>query len=497
MTVMLEHIQEAVSLFLTLQNVAILFVGVLIGAIVGAIPGMTTPMGVALALPFTFTMQPVTGILLLLGIYKGGLYGGSITAILIKAPGTPAASCTVLDGYPLSQKGQARKALDMALYASCFADFVSNLSLILLAGILAGVALQFGPPEFFTLIVFSLTIIAGVSGEDLTKGIVSAALGLLAATIGLDMVYGTNRFIFDNWNLLGGLSFIPVLIGLFALPEIIRYFTQRATDARETTRMTGEGASFSEFKRCFKSILRGSLIGVGLGAIPGIGGAPSAFLSYSEAKRTSRNSGNFGKGELEGVAASEAGNNGVAGATMIPLLALGVPGDVITAVILGAFMIHGLRPGPLMFVENLPLIYAIFIGIMLSSAYLFIIGKFSIRAISRLSEVPKRILYPVVLVFCLFGSFAINNSMFDVLVMVVMGLIGYCMMVLRFPAPPFLIAFILGPLLEDNFRQSMILSEGSLDILVRSGICWLFWTLTALSVFFLVRSRQQNIPLSS
>lgn len=493
---MIEHIHQAFALFLTFENVMVVFVGVLIGTVIGAIPGMTTPMGVALALPFTFTMNPVTGILLLLGIYKGGLYGGSITAILIKAPGTPAASCTVLDGYPLTQKGEARKALDIALYASCFADFVSNLSLILLAGILAGFALKFGPPEFFTLIVFSLTIIAGVSGEDLARGIVSAGFGLLFATIGLDMVYGTNRFIFGNWNLMGGLSFIPVLIGLFALPEIIHYFSNRGSSRYESPPMIGSGAGFAEFRRCFKSIFRGSLIGVALGAIPGIGGAPSAFLSYSEARRTSPNRERFGKGELEGVAAAEAGNNGVAGATMIPLLALGVPGDVITAVILGAFMIHGLRPGPLMFVENLPMIYALFIGIMLSSAYLFIIGKLSIRSVSRIASVPNRILYPVVLVFCLFGSFAINNSAFDVLVMLLMGVVGYLMMIFRFPAPPFLIAFILGPLLEDNFRQSMILSEGGLGILFRSGICWVFWMLTLLSVVLLVKSRRRHIPLA-
>ncbi len=493
---MLENIAEAFSLFFTLQNIVIVFVGVLIGAIIGAIPGMTTPMGVALVLPFTFTMQPVTGILLLLGVYKGGLYGGSITAILIKAPGTPAASCTVLDGFPMTQKGEARKALDIALYSSCFADFISNLSLILLAGLLAGLALKFGPPEFFTLIVFSLTIIAGVSGDNLMKGIASASLGLMFAVIGLDIVYGTNRFIFDNWNLLSGLSFIPVLIGLFALPEIIHFYTQRVSDQLKSAPMSGVGAKFSDFKKCFKSIFRGSLIGVVLGAIPGIGGAPAAFLSYSEARRTSKNQDNFGKGEMEGVAAAEAGNNGVAGATMIPLLALGVPGDVITAVILGAFMIHGLRPGPLLFVENLPLIYALFIGIILSSAYLFVVGKFSIKVISRISNVPNRILYPVVLVCCLFGSFAINNSLFDVLVMVLMGCVGYVMMIYKFPAPPFLIAFILGPLLEDNFRQSMILSEGSLTILVRSPITWIFWTLAVLSIFFLIKSRKKNIPLA-
>jgi len=492
-----ENLVQAVGLFFTFQNILIVLAGVLIGAVVGAIPGMSTPMGVALVLPFTFTMEPVTGILLLLGVYKGGLYGGSITAILIKAPGTPAASCTVLDGYPLTQKGQARKALDMALYASCFADFVSNMSLILLAGVLAGLALKFGPPEFFTLILFSLTIIAGVSGDNLVKGIASACLGLMFAVIGLDMVYGTNRFLFGNWNLMGGLSFIPVLIGLFALPEIIQFFVNGVAGRVQSATMQGGGASFADFKRCFKSILRGSLIGVGLGAIPGIGGAPSAFLSYSEARRTSRNRDNFGKGELEGVAAAEAGNNGVAGATMIPLLALGVPGDVITAIILGAFMIHGLRPGPLLFVENLSLIYALFIGIMLSSLYLFIVGKFTIRLISRIAEVPNRILYPIVLLLCLFGTFAINNNMFDVLVMLLMGCVGYVMMLYRFPAPPFLIAFILGPLLEDNFRQSLILSDGGVGILFRSPICIMFWILTVLSVVFLVNGRRKNIPLSA
>jgi putative tricarboxylic transport membrane protein len=493
---MIENLTEAFSIFLTLENVLIVFLGVLVGTIVGAIPGMTTPMGVALALPFTFTMQPVTGILLLVGIYKGGLYGGSITAILIKAPGTPAASCTVLDGYPLTQKGEARKALDIALYASVFADFMSNLALILLAGLLASFALKFGPPEFFTLIIFSLTIIAGVSGDNLVKGVIAATLGLMLATIGLDTIYGTNRFIFDNWNLMSGLNFIPVLIGLFALPEIIHYFSKSATARVHKAVLTGAGAGMKEFKQCFKSIFRGSVIGVVLGAIPGIGGAPAAFLSYSEARRNSKNPENFGKGELEGVAAAEAGNNGVAGATMIPLLSLGVPGDVVTAVILGAFMVHGLRPGPLMFVENLPLIYALFIGIMLSSVYLFIIGKCSIKAISRISEVPNSLLYPIVVVLCLYGTFAINNSTFDILVMLLMGILGYLMMVFKFPAAPFLIAFILGPLLEDNFRQAMILSEGGLGILIRSPICWFFWALTAVSIFLLIKSKQKNIPLA-
>ena len=393
---MIENIAAGFALFATFNNFLALGAGVVIGVFVGAIPGMTVTMGVALTLPFTFTMHPVTGILLLLGVYKGGIYGGSITAILINTPGTPPAACTVLDGYPLAKRGEAKRALDIALYSSCFADFVSNLALIGLAGFLAAFALRFGPPEFFTLIVFSLTIIAGVSGNQLAKGLVAACLGLILATVGLDLIYGTQRFIFDDYRLMGGLNFIPVLIGLFAIPTIIDNFTRKPSVRERTGALSSVGATLADVKRCFKSMVRGSAIGVVLGAIPGIGGAPSAFLSYSEAKRNSKNPENFGKGEIEGVAAAEAGNNGVAGATMIPLLALGVPGDVITAVILGAFMIHGLRPGPLLFQQNIDIIYAIFMGIMLSSVFLFIAGKLSIRLISRIADLPDRVLMPVV-----------------------------------------------------------------------------------------------------
>ena len=487
----MDIIFEALSVFLNIENLLVVGIGVSIGAVVGAIPGMTTPMGVALVLPFTFSLPPVTGILLLLGVYKGGLYGGSLTAILIKTPGTPAATCTVLDGYPLSQKGQARKALDIALYSSCVADLISNLSLILFAGVLASFALRFGPPEFFTLIVFSLTIIAGVSGHSLAKGILSACLGLMLATVGLDLVYGTERFIFGNYQLMAGLNFIPVLIGLFALPEIIDRAARRPRPAGARRQELGGGASFSEFRRMLKTVIRGSLFGVILGAIPGIGGAPAAFLSYSEAKRTSKTPENFGKGELEGVAAAEAGNNGVAGATMIPLLALGVPGDVITAVILGAFMIHGLRPGPILFEQNLPMIYALFMGILLSSVYLFVVGKLAIRFVSRVASVPNRILYPIVFVLCVYGAYAVNNNLFDVLVMLSMGLVGFAMLRLDIPVAPFLIAFVLGPLLEDNFRQSLLIADGDNTIFFRNAICILFWCLTALSVFVLIRSRIQ------
>ena len=492
---MMETILEGFYLFATWQNLMLLGLGVTIGTFVGAVPGMTTPMAVALTLPFTFTLHPVSGILLLLGVYKGGIYGGSITAILINAPGTPAASCTVLDGYPLARRGEARRALDIALYASCIADFISNLSLILCAGLLASLALAFGSPEVFTLILFSLTIIASVSGDQLLKGLGSAAFGLMLAVVGLDLVYGTNRLIFGEVELMSGLNFIPVLIGLFALPEIISFFG-RVEVQREHNPLAGIGASLADIKRTLPTILRGSFIGVILGAIPGIGGAPAAFLSYSEARRTSKNAANFGKGEIEGVAAAESGNNGTAGATLIPLLALGIPGDVTTAIILGAFMIHGLRPGPLLFQDNLSLIYALFIGIMMSSIFLFVVGKFSIKIISRIADIPQRILFPIVLVLCVFGAYAVNNTVFDVGVMFVMGLVGFIMLKLKIPAAPFLIAFILGPMLEDNFRQSLLMSRGSWTIFFSSPICWIFWGLTILAIFILVR-RGTSMSLNS
>jgi len=318
---------------------------------------------------------------------------------------------------------------------------------------------------------------------------------LFLATIGLDIIYGTNRFVFNEPELMAGLNFIPVLIGLFAIPVVLDQYWTGATSAGESTALNKVGVTMAEFKRSFKSIIRGSFIGVGLGAIPGIGGAPAAFLSYSEARRTSKQGDNFGKGELEGVAAAEAGNNGVAGATMIPLLALGVPGDVITAVILGAFMIHGLRPGPFLFEQNIDMVYALFMGIMLSSIFLFIVGKVAIRFLSRISQIPNSVLLPCVLVLCTFGGYAVNNSMFDIMVMFLIGVLGFLMLRLKLPAAPFLIAFVLGPLLEDNFRQALLIGKGDPMIFFRSPICIIFWILTAVSLVFIAKRGIQDSKL--
>ncbi|MEO0819488.1 MAG: tripartite tricarboxylate transporter permease [Pseudomonadota bacterium] len=484
----LDHAPAAFALVAQWSSILALFIGVAVGTVAGAIPGMSATMAVALALPFTFAMPPVEGILLLLGVYKGGIFGGSIPAILIRTPGTPASSATVLDGYPMAERGEAGRALTIALWASCTADIISNLALIFFAGQLARLALSFGPPEFFTLILFSLTIIAGVSGSSLLKGLISAALGLLLATVGLDLVYGTNRFVFGEPQLMGGLNFIAVLIGLFAIPEIIAFMRDPAKHEGRARSLGASRASFADYRRCFVSIIRGGLLGSVMGAIPGIGAAPSAFLSYSEARRRSPNRANFGRGEIEGVAAAEAGNNGVAGATLIPLLALGVPGDVITAIIIGAFMVHGLQPGPLLFATNGSLVYALFIGLILSSIFLFAVGSVAIRFFRFIAEVPKVALFPGVLVLCVFGVYAVNNTVFDIAVMFAMGWVGYVMQRLGVPPAPFLIAFILGPLLEDNFRQAMLMSGSSPVILFRSWITWLFWAATLFTIAALVRS---------
>ncbi len=469
---MMNDILLALQAVATFENFLIMAAGIWGGVVIGAIPGMTGTMAVTLALPFTFYMQPVPSILLLVALYKGSTYGGSVSAILIKTPGTASAACTALDGYPLAQQGKAGKALNMALYSSVIGDFISNLSLIFLAAPLAILALRVGPPEYFMLMVFALTAVAGVSGNSLLLGLVSACMGLLLATVGEDM-YGSFRFAMTN-DMQAGLAVAPVLIGLFALPELIKLIVFRNPPKTEPMKLGDNRVSGREFRASLKSILRGSGIGVILGAIPGVGPASAAFFSYGEAQRSSKNAANFGKGELEGIAASESANNGACGATMIPLLALGVPGDVITGVMLGAFMIQGLTPGPLLFQTNIHEIYMLFIGMMISSVLLFGAGKVTMRMFSYVAEIPPTLLTSVVLLLCLFGIYSIANSMFDVTVLLALGVVGFGMFLLDIPAAPFLIAFILGPMIEENMRRALAISRGDASVFLSSPITWIF-----------------------
>jgi putative tricarboxylic transport membrane protein len=482
---MLNDLLFALNAVATIENFVIMAAGIWAGVIIGAIPGMTGTMAVTLALPFTFYMDPVPSILLLVALYKGSTYGGSVSAILLKTPGTASAACTALDGYPLAQKGKAGKALNMALYSSCIGDFISNISLIFLAAPLALLALRVGPPEYSMLMIFALTTVAGVSGNSLLLGLTSACLGLLLATVGEDM-YGSFRFALTD-DMQGGLSVAPVLIGLFALPELLKLIVFRNAKPHDAMGIGDDRVSRAEFRGSLRSIIKGSGIGIVMGAIPGIGPSAAAFFSYGEAQRSSKNGANFGKGELEGIAASESANNGCCGATMIPLLALGVPGDVITGVMLGAFMIQGLTPGPLLFQTNLHEVYMLFIGMLLSSVLLFGAGKMTMRMFTHIARIPTTLLTPAVLTLCIFGIYSISNSTFDVVVLLVMGVVGFVMFLLSFPAAPFLIAFILGPMIEENLRRSLAISRGEIDIFISSPICWIFGALIIVVVSITLR----------
>ena len=484
----MEQFLIGLKLMLTWHNVMFALLGVAVGIFVGSIPGLTVTMATALMVPLTFQMDPIPAIAMLLGVYKGGMFGGSISAILINAPGTPAASATVLDGFPMTQKGQALKALKMALYASVTADTLSDVVLILVAPPLARLALRFGPPEIFSLVLFSLTIIAAVSGRSLIKGLLAATLGVLFATVGMDPVAGTSRFTFGYVEMLKGIGLLPMLIGLFAVSEVLIRVDAEVMEGikglfiKDSDRPEDRRVSWAEFRRCLRTILRGTALGTFLGAIPGIGSTITAFLNYGMAQRASKHPERFGQGELEGVAAAESGNSAVCGATLIPLLSLGIPGDIVTAVLLGAFMIQGIAPGPTMFQEHGRVIYALFVGLMVCNLGNLLIGSLSLRAARNVLRIPQKVLYPTILLLCFVGTYAIDNSLFDVQAMFFFGILGYVMRKFDYPLAPLLIAFVLGPMLENALRQALIMSEGDIGIFISRPISLGFLLLTVLTV---------------
>ncbi|USH05361.1 tripartite tricarboxylate transporter permease [Grimontia kaedaensis] len=474
-----EILQSVVSVFSVLNLVAI-FVGVAFGIFMGAIPGLTGTMGIALIIPLTYGFSPLTAFCVLLGAYKGCLFGGSIPAILLNTPGSPAAAATVQDGYPLAQKGRGSEAMGMALWASVIADVIATVILVLGAVSLAKLATNFGPPEFATLVLFALLVVAGVSGNSLSKGLITASLGFLFGTVGLDPMVATPRFTFDNVNLMNGISLMAMLIGLFAVSELLiqaENLVEKQT-AKQANSKASSSISWFQIRGSLKTICRGSFIGVVLGAIPGLGATPAAFLSYSEAKRKSATPEKFGQGELEGVAAAESANNATCGGALIPLLALGVPGDVTTAVLMGAFLIHGLAPGPALFSEDISLIYSLFVVLFIASLFLPLVGKVAIKLFFQITRIPQSVLLPTIAVFCVVGVYGFNNSTVDLWIMLGFGLLGYVMRKLDFPLAPMMIGFVLEPVGEQAVRQALTLSEGN----------WLIFVSTPLSVLFLALS---------
>jgi len=468
--------------------------GVSLGITLGAIPGLTATMAIALVIPITFYMDPVISIAMLIGAYKGGLYGGSISAIMLGTPGTDAAAATVLDGYEMAKKGKPGKALKMALAASVIGDLTSMLALIFIAPILARFTLKIGPGEFFTLIIFSLTIIAGVGGRSIEKGLIAAFFGLFLATIGIDPMMGTRRLCFGILELDSGIAIMPMLIGLFAIPEIIIQLEQPLTEniplLKTSKNPDDNRLSLKEIIQNLRVILTGSGIGILIGAIPGIGSSVSSWLSYKTARDNSKHPEKFGTGILEGVAAPEAGNNAVCGGALIPMLTLGVPGSIPVAILMGAFLIQGIIPGPLIFKEHGAVVYGVFASLIVSNIVLLFIGFLAIKyAAPFFCKASKIILFPIILGFCYVGSFALNLTFFDVKVMLLFGIIGYFMRKYEFPAAPFLIAMILEPFAEGSIRRFLILSGGEVGVIFTKPIAVVFIILTVLSLLHFIRKK--------
>ncbi len=482
----MDVLLAAASEVIALQNVAMIVLGLVIGIVIGAIPGLNVPLAVAIALPITFKLEPIAGIAMLVGIYKGGTYGGSISAVLINVPGTPAAAATAMDGSQLTRKGHAGKALRMSLYASIIGELVSDVVLILLAVPIARFALKFGPVENFALGVFSLTLIAVLSEGNMLKGLSAGVLGVFLSTFGLDPLTGDARLSFGSQELSAGWSFIALVIGIFAVSEALSMVEQRATGPIERSRVRlGDPAhrlSREDWRAAGPAIARAAPIGVFIGAVPGLGSAISAYLNYGIARALSRNPERFGKGAIEGVAAAEAGNNSVTASTFIPMLTLGIPGDVITAIMLGAFMVHGLVPGPQLFRDNAPFVAAFFVLMLATTVLHLVIGRIGLAAFIQAVRVPNQVLYPVVLALSFTGVYVATNNLFDVGVMLAFGVLGYAMNKFGFPVAPLLIGFILGPIVEVGLRQSLIIGRGDLGVFVRQPISAVFLTLGVIAL---------------
>jgi putative tricarboxylic transport membrane protein len=498
---MFEDIIAGMGMVFQWDNMLSALVGVTVGMIMGSIPGLTENMAMCLFIPFTLYLKPIPAIAMLMGLSKGGNFGGSIPAILFNMPGTPQAAATCFDGYPLSRQGKSGKALRVALFSSCMADIMSDLVLFFLAAPVAAIALMVGPPEYTVIVLFSLVIIGVTGSENLLKGMIAIGLGLLLAVIGLDPVSSAPRFTFGSVELTAGVGVVPLVIGLLIVAESFRQIEagvrkapsqhrgkDKVVQAPESEDPNHHRFTFVEFKRCLPRIFSGTAIGSAMGIIPGIGSTPAAFLSYGFAKRASRHPEDFGKGSLEGLAACEAGNNAVVGPNLIPLVTLGIPGNLAAALILGGFMMQGLTPGPLFMQRNAPMLYALFIVLIISNAFTFTIGNVLIRFAKQLTQVPKQILFPMVMIFAVIGSYVFRSSLFDVTSMCLFGILGYVLMKFEIPLAPLVVAFILGQLLEDRLRQALVISRGTISIFFTRPIALAFILLTiAVIVIYIYR----------
>ena len=476
-----------------LKPMLMVFLGAAGGIMVGSLPGLTATMGVALLVPFTFGLPIGEAMGMLLGIFSGAIYGGSISAILIRTPGTPAAAATLLDGYPLTKRGEAGRALSMSVFSSFIGGLTGALIMTFLSPQISKVALQFSAAEYFALAVFGLSIIISVSGGSIIKGVYAGFFGLLISTIGLDPVSGYPRFIFGSMDLMEGPAFIPTLIGLFAFSEVFKGVESLVTNQQVVSKITSVFPTWNDIRTSWKDILKSSVMGTFIGSIPGAGSDIAAFVGYSEAKRRSKHPEKFGSGAIEGVAAAESANNACTGGAMIPLLSLGIPGDAVTAVLLGAFIIQGLRPGPLLYRDHMDIVYSVFAAMIIANIAMFVVGLLGVRFFARVISLRKSMLLPIIFLLSIVGSYSMRNSVFDIWVAIFFGVVGYLLQRYQFPVSPILLALILGPMAESNLRRSLIINDGSMMAVLTRPITATFLVLGLLSlVTSVMRQRRMN-----
>ena len=452
------------------------FLGVLVGIIFGALPGLTATMTIAVFIPFTFGMDPVISFAFLLGLYTGAVYGGSISAILINIPGTPSAIATSLDGYPMCQQGRAGEAIGISTVSSALGGFFSVIVLCVAAPLIAGLAIKFSAEEYVGITLIGLSIIAIISPGSTVKGLIGGVLGLILGTVGVDSISNYPRMLFGQAELIDGISVIPVMIGVYGLAEMFTQVSGAGNKKVVSQKLNKVVPSLRDIKRLMPTIFRSSIIGTFIGSIPAAGGSIASLVAYGQEKKFSKNRHLLGTGIIDGVAAPEAANNASTGGALIPMMTLGIPGDPMTAVLMGGLIIQGLRPGPILFQQQMPFVSSIFISLLLSVVFMLVIGLGGAKVFSRLITVRKNYLIPAILIFCLVGSFAINNSLFDVGTLIIAGLAGFALKQAQFSVAPIILGMILGPLFESNLRRSLMLSKGD----------WSTFFTRPFSLFFLI-----------
>ena len=459
-------------------------IDITLGIIIGVTPGLGSVTALAVLVPVTYYMSPLPAIAFLVGVNKGGTSGGAVPAILLNAPGTPEAAASALDGYPMARRGEAERAMKFALYSSVTGDTISDLLLILLVVPFAAIALEFGPLEYTAVLLFAFSLLAGISGGSPLKGLIAIFLGVFLSTIGLDPIDSTSRMTFDEVNLYDGLPLAALAIGSLALASVIEQIFDLRRSPSSVGRADAAGARsrsslpVSEFFAHWKTIARSALIGSGVGMLPGLGVTLAAFLSYGAARRASRTPDAFGKGSPEGIIATEAANSAVVGANLVPTIALGIPGNIAAALLIGAFIIHGIVPGPFMLTMHGDLVYALFASMLMANFVHLIIGKVGIPIWGWIARVPKSLVLPPVVIMCIIGVYLPGQSLFDIGVMLAFAGVGLVMNRSGYPVVCLVIGFLLGGMLESSLRQSMLLYKSDFGVLLESPIAIAFLLLT-------------------